>query len=67
MITRYTLEMDCGVTVQAQFNVKSGSFKCKWTPEPPFTEKMVELIKKEYVPWRDEIFNEWIKEITVKI
>lgn len=67
MITTHILKMKCGVSVEARFNEENANFSCTWTPEPPFTKKMHDRIKKEYEPWRNEIFDQWSKKTGNKV
>jgi hypothetical protein len=51
------LKLSCGLTVTLVLNEATGAFSCEWS-EPP-TKAMIPGIGKEYLPWRNEIIEEW--------
>ena len=67
MTTKHILKMKCGVTVEANFDEETAGFACVWTPGPPFSKKMIDRIRKEYEPWRNEIFEAWGKRTGKKV
>ena len=65
--TTHILKMNCGVTIEMLFNEDNAHALCVWTPEPPFSEEMLREIKKEYVPWRNAIIDDWAKRNNKKV
>lgn len=63
----HILKMSCGVTVEMDFNEETADFKCAWTPDPPYSPAMIEKIREEYEPWRDEILLVWANRTGKKI
>jgi hypothetical protein len=59
--------MSCGVSVEMIFNEETAQMDCKWTPAPPYTLKMIEKIREEYEPWRNEIVMEWAQRNKKKV
>jgi ABC-type cobalt transport system substrate-binding protein len=67
MKTKHILKMSCGVTVEAEFDEETAAFKCEWSPSPPFSERLIEKIRREYEPWRNEIFENFAERTGKKV
>jgi len=63
--SRHILKLSCGVTVELVLDEATGFFNCEWSERP--TRKMLGAIKREYVPWRNEIVEAWSRRVEKKV
>ena len=57
---RHVLKLSCGLTVTLVIDEATGTFEFEWSRWPP-PKHLLSQIKKEYVPWRNEIIETWAK------
>lgn len=68
MKTKHVLKMSCGVTVEAEFDQETAEFSCEWSGKrPPWSRSLLRRIKKEYEPWRDQIFADFSRRTGKKV
>ena len=58
--TRNLLKLTCGLTVEATLDEATGQMIFEWSEWPP-PKHLLSQIKKEYVPWRNQIVEAWAK------
>ena len=61
MKTIHKLTTAAGVEIAMTFDELTGHFSCEWSPPPPFTPDLRRAVVKEYLPWRNAIFESWSK------
>ncbi len=54
---RHILKLSCGLTVELFLDEATGHFDCMWSRRP--AKKLLPVITKEYVPWRNSILEAW--------
>jgi len=57
MTIRHVLKLSCGITCTMHFDEETAQMNCEWSRRP--TKKLLPLIEKEYVPWRNSIIEAW--------
>ena len=62
---RHILKLSCGITVELVLDEKTGQFTCDWSERP--TKALLPVIEKEYLPWRNEIIEEWAERTGNKV
>jgi hypothetical protein len=59
MITKHAIKLDRGISVVMILKEETFEMDCYWDPGPPFSKAQLEEIKRQYIPWRDEIVRAW--------
>lgn len=59
MKSTHTLAMKCGVTVTMTVDEATCAMDVEWSQDPPFATKLFDQILEEYIPWRDNIIEDW--------
>jgi hypothetical protein len=58
-ITTHILKLSCGVTVTATLQEVDGTWSCIWDKPRPWSQTLLDKVKMEYLPWRNQIFRQW--------
>ena len=67
MITKHTLNMKCGITIDLYLDEETCQMRNEWNPGPPYSKEIQSAIPGEYEPWIAGILQAWCNKTGKKV